>query len=182
MTSTAVSTRDRLLQCAEELLADAPYDAVSVRSICGAAHANVAAVHYHFGTKEDLVVALLNERLAPYWAQPLEALGADPSVTEVVDAILAPFLELNAQPNGRLYLRLLARVVDDADQSSWHGRWFTLDTWSALLTHVDAALARRRWALAFDLLMRSFSRTDAPLSDDAVAALRGFVIAGLSAP
>lgn len=182
MTSAAVSTRDRLLQCAEELFADAAYDSVSVRSICAAAQANVAAVHYHFGTKEDLVVALLSERLAPYWAQPLGALSAEPTVTEVVDAILAPFLELNEQPNGRVYLRLLARVVDDGGQSLWHGRWFSLDTWSSMLTHVDPQLARRRWALAFDLLMRTFSRSDTPLSDEAVTALRGFVIAGLSAP
>ncbi|MFW0789268.1 TetR/AcrR family transcriptional regulator [Gordonia sp. CPCC 205333] len=182
MTQTTASTRDRLLDCAESLLAMAPYESVSVRSICASADANVAAVHYHFGTKEDLVAALLNERLAPHWAQPLDALSDSADVADVVDAILTPFLRVHADPLGRLHLRLLARVVDDANQSSWHGRWFSLDTWSALLPHIDRPLARRRWALAFDLIMRTFSRTDTPLPDDAVTALREFVIAGLGAP
>ncbi|GAB17542.1 putative TetR family transcriptional regulator [Gordonia effusa NBRC 100432] len=182
MTQTTASTRDRLLDCAESLLAAAPYETVSVRSICASADANVAAVHYHFGTKEDLVVALLNERLAPHWERPLDDLDERPRVADIVDAILTPFLRLHADPLGRLHLRLLARVVDDADQSSWHGRWFSLDTWSALLPRVDRAQARRRWALAFDLILRTFSRTETPLSDDAVSALREFVIAGLGAP
>ena len=41
--------------------------------------------------------------------------------------------------------------------------------------------ARRRWALAFELILSRFS-ADRPLSDDAVASLSEFVTAGLGQP
>jgi TetR/AcrR family transcriptional regulator, regulator of cefoperazone and chloramphenicol sensitivity len=47
-------TRDRLLEAAERLFADRGFKKVSVRDICRAAHANVAAVNYHFGSKLSL--------------------------------------------------------------------------------------------------------------------------------
>ncbi|MFD6215422.1 TetR/AcrR family transcriptional regulator, partial [Nocardia salmonicida] len=61
-------TRQRLLIAAETLLLTEPYDEVSVRGICVAAGANAAAVHYHFGSKEALVGALIEDRLGPLWA------------------------------------------------------------------------------------------------------------------
>lgn len=57
-------TRQLLLTTAESLLLSEPYDEVSVRRICAAAGANAAAVHYHFGSKEALVGALIEDRLA----------------------------------------------------------------------------------------------------------------------
>jgi TetR/AcrR family transcriptional regulator, regulator of cefoperazone and chloramphenicol sensitivity len=47
-------TRDRLLKAAERLFADRGFKKVTVRDICRAAHANVAAVNYHFGDKLGL--------------------------------------------------------------------------------------------------------------------------------
>ena len=70
-----LDTRARLLAAAESLLLDAKYDDVSIRAICSAADVNVAAVHYHFGSKKALVTALLEERLAPTWAAPLAELA-----------------------------------------------------------------------------------------------------------
>ncbi len=177
------TTRERLLDCTEELLTTTGYDDLSVRAICTAADANVAAVHYHFGTKEDLVIALLNDRLPPHWADLLEDLGPDSSPTDIVDAILTPFLALQTDPRGRIHLQLLGRVVRDAPSTPWPGHWTTLSSWEPLLGHLDPPTARRRWALAFDLILSTFSRSgQLPLSDDAVAALRDFVVAGLAAP
>ena len=48
------ATRDRLLKAAERLFADRGFRKVTVREICRAAHANVAAVNYHFGDKLGL--------------------------------------------------------------------------------------------------------------------------------
>jgi TetR/AcrR family transcriptional regulator, regulator of cefoperazone and chloramphenicol sensitivity len=48
------ATRDRLLRVAERLFADRGFRKVTVREICRAAHANVAAVNYHFGDKLGL--------------------------------------------------------------------------------------------------------------------------------
>jgi AcrR family transcriptional regulator len=47
-------TRERLLRAAEALFAERGFKAVTVREICQAAHANVAAVNYHFGDKLGL--------------------------------------------------------------------------------------------------------------------------------
>jgi AcrR family transcriptional regulator len=48
------ATRDRLLKAGERLFADRGFRKVTVREICRAAHANVAAVNYHFGDKLGL--------------------------------------------------------------------------------------------------------------------------------
>ena len=62
------------------LFLDQGYDDVSVRTINAAAGLNPGAVHYHFGSKQGLVVALLEDRLLPDWEPTargrLDALGA----------------------------------------------------------------------------------------------------------
>ena len=52
-------TRDRLLKAAERLFADRGFRKVTVREVCRAAHANVAAVNYHFGDKAGLYRAVV---------------------------------------------------------------------------------------------------------------------------
>jgi len=56
-----VNTKDALLAAAIEVFADKGFDAATVRDICGRAMANVAAVNYHFGSKDALYVAVLEE-------------------------------------------------------------------------------------------------------------------------
>jgi TetR/AcrR family transcriptional regulator, regulator of cefoperazone and chloramphenicol sensitivity len=48
------ATRARLLQAGERLFADRGFKKVTVREICRAARANVAAINYHFGDKLGL--------------------------------------------------------------------------------------------------------------------------------
>src|SRR5579863_9921905 len=55
-------TRRRLLDSAERLFAERGLDGVSVRDITEAAGANTAAIHYHFGSKRDLIAAILQRR------------------------------------------------------------------------------------------------------------------------
>jgi AcrR family transcriptional regulator len=185
VSSAAATTRDRLLAAAERLLATRHYDEVSVRGICAEAGVNPAAVHYHFGSKPALVAALLEERLGPLWATRLtEVAGERASVREVVDAVIAPFVELAADPVGRLHLRLLAQFVLGRHEGRWRQPWFRMESWVALLPGLGGAESRRRWALAFDLVITRFGGVDSerPISDDMVATLRDFVVAGLTAP
>jgi AcrR family transcriptional regulator len=58
-----VETRDRLLKAAERLFADRGFKKVTVRDICRAAHANVAAVNYHFGDKLGLYREVLQSAI-----------------------------------------------------------------------------------------------------------------------
>ncbi|WP_187683782.1 TetR family transcriptional regulator [Nocardia wallacei] len=180
----AMGTRERLLAAAERLLLTERYNDVSVRAICAAAQANPAAVHYHFGSKEALVSALLEDRLGPLWADRLSTLAAaGASVAELVEAVLEPFLELSADPVGRLHLRLLAQFVLGRHGADWRQPWFRIDAWAGLLPGLPAADGGRRWMLAFEMIIMRFGGAhERPPSPRSVAALRDFVIAGLTAP
>ncbi len=182
--SDSTNTRDRLLTAAERLLLEGRYDEVSVRGICAEANANPAAVHYHFGSKDALVAALLEERLGPVWESRLSAVtGGHGSITEVVDAVIEPFVALSADPMGRLHLRLLAQFVLGRQVTEWRQPWFLIDSWVSLLPGVGERESRRRWMLAFDLvIMRFGSAEQREMSHEAVATLRDFVVAGLTAP
>lgn len=51
------TTRDRILDAAGQMFAERGFEGTTVRDICQAAGANVAAVNYHFGDKERLYIA-----------------------------------------------------------------------------------------------------------------------------
>ncbi|GAA3717372.1 TetR/AcrR family transcriptional regulator [Gordonia hankookensis] len=179
-------TRTALLTAAESLFLTDGYEQVSVRAICAAADANPAAVHYHFGSKDRLAVELLEDRLAPRWADPLDRFDpATSDLTELVDLILAPFVDIQDDPVGRLHLRLLARFVLTHPQATWTRPWFQLDRWSGVLVQLIDGIsdddACRRWGLAFQLVLTQFGG-EQPLSPAATAALADFVVAGLAEP
>ncbi|MFW0783231.1 TetR/AcrR family transcriptional regulator [Gordonia sp. CPCC 206044] len=179
-------TRTALLSAAETLFLAEGYDAVSVRAICAAAKANPAAVHYHFGSKDQLTIELLQARLAPIWAEALDRFDPEFSdVRDLVDVVLRPFVEIQNDPHGRLHLRLLGRFVLGHPDATWTDPWFRLDRWSGVLATLVPGLsaddARRRWALAFQLILARFG-DDRRLSASAVHALSDFVVAGLCAP
>lgn len=54
-------TRMRLIQCAGRLIADQGYDRTTSKEICRLAGVNLAAVNYHFGSREGLYKAVLDE-------------------------------------------------------------------------------------------------------------------------
>ena len=106
-------TPDRLLDAAERLFAAQGIGAVSLRAVNAAAGTNVAAVHYHFGSQDSLVEAVLRRRmdaLAQRRRAILDALPPRPSVRSVVEALVVPLAELSASPtsDGRAYVRVLA--------------------------------------------------------------------------
>ena len=189
-------TRERLLVAAEKTLLESGYDRFSIRAVNAAAGANPAAVHYHFGSKEALVAALLEERLAPLWAEPLAELscrlddGPAPSVGELVDVVLDPLVALTEDPAGRLRLNLLARFVLGRRAPAFTSRWFALHPWVRLLRaarpDLTERMARHRWVLAFTLILQHVGDPLADASDGdppitPVDALRRFVVAGLDA-
>mgnify|MGYP005998026439 CR=1 FL=1 len=61
--TTASSTRERLLDAAEQLFAEQGVASTSLRQLTAAAGTNLAAVHYHFGSKLDLVQQVFERRV-----------------------------------------------------------------------------------------------------------------------
>ena len=56
---TDFDTRRRLLDTAAQLFSQRGFKNVTVRDLCDEANANVAAVNYHFGSKDGLYLAVV---------------------------------------------------------------------------------------------------------------------------
>jgi AcrR family transcriptional regulator len=110
-----------MLDAAERLVAEKGFDSVSIRDVTGAAKANVAAVNYHFGSREslmDLVAVhilepLCTERLRALDAAEGKAAGKVVSVVEIVGLFVKALDPAKLQPemDGSLFFRLTGRVL-----------------------------------------------------------------------
>lgn len=116
------STRERLLDAAEELLAERGSPATSVRDVLTRAGvANASAVGYYFGSKDGLVAAV--ERRAVDTVNDertagLEALGPAPSLPGLVRAWVAPLVRLRCRGRGPSTARVFMRIFDEP-QDQW---------------------------------------------------------------
>lgn len=95
-----IETRARILEAAERLFAERGFDAASVRDITGEAGCNVAAVNYHFGSKENLyletfrrLLGELRDRRIERVRADMEANGGEPSLERLLESMAAAFLE-----------------------------------------------------------------------------------------
>jgi AcrR family transcriptional regulator len=82
-------TRDKLLDVAGRIFADRGYRAATIREICIAAGANVAAVNYHFGDKLGLYTEVVRQsaRLAEFQAAQI-ALDLSAPPEEILRAVI----------------------------------------------------------------------------------------------
>jgi AcrR family transcriptional regulator len=102
MTEEVRSTKDRILDAAEALLAQRGPGETSLRDITAAAGVNLAAVNYHFQSKDALLRAVVDRRIVPMTNRRLELLDAaeaeagkrGPSLARVLEAFLVPPLEM----------------------------------------------------------------------------------------
>lgn len=116
-------TRNRILDCAEELFAQHGVAATSLRSITTAAEVNLAAIHYHFGSKELLLRSLIERRLLPLNKERIEALGSlapeELSVERIVRTFVEPAFKLcHDQAGGIGFVKTLARLHGEADPAT----------------------------------------------------------------
>jgi len=117
--ASGTRTRARLLDAAERLFAEQNYEATSLRQVTRAADANLAAVSYHFGSKEGLFRAVFARRIGPINRERIERLQALERESEVVPleallrALMEPALRLASEPAGRWFTRLVGRAFSE---------------------------------------------------------------------
>ena len=102
-TVTIIDTKEQILNVAEELFAEKGFAGTSLRNVIREAGVNIAAVHYHFGSKEELFIAVVRrvaqqivtsqlEELAKY-----ENLSEPPSLENILEAFYGPPLRVITQ-------------------------------------------------------------------------------------
>jgi AcrR family transcriptional regulator len=74
MSDHDLTSRDRLLDAAERLFGENGIRATSIRDLTQEAQVNLAAVNYHFGSKEKLIAAVLARRADPVNRHRMEML------------------------------------------------------------------------------------------------------------
>lgn len=118
----AAGTKEQILDAAERMFAENGIHAVSLRTIIAEAEVNLAAVHYHFGSKDALVEAVFERRVAPVneerlaWLDRLEAeWDGPPPVEEVLRALVTPAIQLAMDPDrGRTFMKTCGRFYTEA--------------------------------------------------------------------
>ncbi|WP_042491990.1 TetR/AcrR family transcriptional regulator [Aequorivita sublithincola] len=79
----------QILEVAEKLFAENGFDGTSVRQISKEADVNVAMISYYFGSKEKMLEALLDYRLADFKIQIESILSKETKYLEKIDEIVA---------------------------------------------------------------------------------------------
>jgi AcrR family transcriptional regulator len=108
-------TRLALMRAAEQLFAQQGVDRVSLREIAIAAgQRNVSAATYHFGSKRELIEAILERHSLPIqdgW-DPVLANGRPPSLQQLIQLLVKPLVDkMDDADGGRCYLELCAELV-----------------------------------------------------------------------
>ena len=125
-----IETKQKILNTAERLFGDQGYAATSLRHIIAEAGVNLAAIHYHYGSKEELLDEVVMRKAGPVNAERLALLdryeaeaGSGPLAAEkVLEAFLAPvFSGADRSPQ---FVRLMGRMYGEGLMTMIVGRHF----------------------------------------------------------
>jgi AcrR family transcriptional regulator len=111
MIAKTVDTKIKILYYAEKLFGKKGFDATSLRDITAEAGVNLAAVNYHFQSKDSLIDAVIARRVEPVNKKRLEMLdsaGPNPVLEQILIAFLAPILSQDFSAVFPLMARVLA--------------------------------------------------------------------------
>ena len=106
-----VDTKGRILDAAEKLFGMNGFDATSLRDITTAADVNLAAINYHFQSKDSLIDAIVARRIEPVNKKRfelLEAAGPNPTVEQILTAFMAPVMQVKVDAVVPLIGRILS--------------------------------------------------------------------------
>jgi len=145
MVSTAhFSTKDRILGAAEELFAQHGFAGTSLRQVTSRADVNIAAVNYHFGSKENLVNEVFRRRMDDMTnlrlSQLKTALEKHPGELQpVLAAFVEPALAMSQDRHGGgAFVRVVARAYAEKNDGL---RKFLSDHYGHVLREFGKAIA-----------------------------------------
>ncbi len=142
-------TRSAVLDAAERLFSERGVDGVSVRDITASAGANLGAVHYHFRSKDGLVMEVFGRRLQPMNRARIARLDAlekaagnwPVNLSQIVEALVRPSLQMESDlPNrDEAVLRLLGRCFAELNPEL---KKFVDEQFAEVAGRFDAAFLR----------------------------------------
>lgn len=200
-------TKTRILDAAERLFAAKGLEGVSLRAVTTEAGVNLAAVNYHFGSKEALLGAMVRRFFAAvhtgqsHALDALEAAGGAPSVAQLLVAYATPVFTLFDAYRGRDWGRvwMLARSTEGMGRGMYGMQQLEgsetvtrryLDALGRAVPHLSPEERAWRFERASNLLVANQGRSaSAPpaapargMEQDERAWLITFLVSALSAP
>jgi AcrR family transcriptional regulator len=205
-------TKNKILDAAEALFMEHGFEATSLRQITALAEVNLAAVSYHFGSKEELFESVLTRRLDPMNRERIalltrferEVAPDTLSCERILAAMFIPALKLarDRERGGQNFLRLLGRAY--ADPAPFIRR-FLSDQYAVMIARFKAAFGRAlphlpkrelSWRLHFVMgalsytlaatdalkLIAALNPNDSGNDEILLHRLAPFLVAGLKAP
>ena len=142
--TTHFSTKDRILGAAEELFAQHGFAGTSLRQVTSRADVNIAAVNYHFGSKENLVNEVFRRRMDDMTdlrlSQLKTALEKHPGELQpVLAAFVEPALAMSQDRHGGgAFVRVVARAYAEKNDGL---RKFLSDHYGHVLREFGKAIA-----------------------------------------
>lgn len=120
MTNPESGSKRKLLDAAEQLFAEKGFEAVSVRDITQVAKTNVAAVNYHFGSREALLALVMMRYMIPVTEERLTRLdglekkwsGKSVPLEEIIDALVRPLATQvrKSELAEKVFYKLMGRI------------------------------------------------------------------------
>lgn len=166
------ATRARLVKSAEKLFAEHGVEAVSVRAVNADAGLGAASVHYHFGSKDDLLAAVLVDLGGAVRDQiqaNVDALAAapePPNAESLVRAVTDPYLQLltRHRTRGMRWIKIIAQISQKGHPAM---RAVDQHVSDAVMVQVrrafpdaDPARIELRWAISIMGFLQALSRAD----------------------
>ena len=119
-TETAAPNRkEAILRTAERLFAHRGFHGVSIRDIAEEAGVPLALVGYYYGPKVDLYHEIYRQRAGfvqerlDLLAQVQRQAAPEQLLEDIVKSFVLPVLKVAATPDGRIFLRLMSRGMND---------------------------------------------------------------------
>ena len=118
------STREKLLDAAEELFCEKGYEGVSIRELTGAVGVNVASINYHFQSKENLYREVVRRRISIVAEDLIMAMkrgigsGGEADLRKVISVYVTEYLKVLTMKEAGQFLNMISRDMSEGGMAT----------------------------------------------------------------